>query len=644
MVNRRMKYYGVHDLANYIYWDESLKKINQIDIMHCTEMQDLNDIIELYNIDAGYQHLSVEDKNKFSTTYPWLPKAGSLAKKYYSSFPIDKLVAEYHALEPDYVNDFWTLFENCKIYGKSEFTNDRFKELCNGSAEDQSTLRCVLQHLEIVRMYETYIVTVLDHSPITIDILCEQYEHDMKEYHLPERFSVKHWDKCVEKYLDRNDINPNVLKLIMAADFPVSSIVKATAKKRYDHYIESMRKNNGKGQFSQTVEIIFSPKQSEIVNVKRESSCLTFTYSLDYLRQTQSDESILCNFTCPFAFFDRDNRITLVSHKHEISVLESAVLPKASSHYKMGSLFYIKDLASLAQLTSYSQFLIDRNHSIESAITWFYNSYLSDAFKIRGFRIELLSENNSYYMRSQALVQCLESIVNQYKCYVRFGMVDWDYVEISQEPSDYCKIPSKIKDKYYYSNEKYCQNVMGYLFSDQTMLGYIKRLSLSCKNLYEAIENHDICIEDYLTYEQNIIKMLISKEILFVNQKGFLKWRDPLIVQILRNLYENDFDERTYAFGQRYQSAITELSSNNMIRFGSTLLSESEGEYFNFYLNTISFNNGPQLRNLYSHGKALGFLVKEHQRNYYLLLRLLVLITLKIKDELISVVDWGLGE
>ena len=85
--------------------------------------------------------------------------------------------------------------------------------------------------------------------------------------------------------------------------------------------------------------------------------------------------------------------------------------------------------------------------------------------------------------------------------------------------------------------------------------------------------------------------------------------------------------------------AIQFLQESDMILFGETLLSEQEGRYFNYYLNTISSSNGPQLRNLYAHGKVYGPKVN-HEYNYYVLLRLLVLLTMKIYDELIGITDW----
>lgn len=105
-------------------------------------------------------------------------------------------------------------------------------------------------------------------------------------------------------------------------------------------------------------------------------------------------------------------------------------------------------------------------------------------------------------------------------------------------------------------------------------------------------------------------------------------------------MYHFDFCETVYySQSSRNLEAIRFLQESDMIRFGETLLSEQEGHYFNYYLNTISSSNGPQLRNLYAHGKTYGPNIN-HEYNYYVLLRLLVLLTMKIYDELIGITDW----
>ena len=60
-------------------------------------------------------------------------------------------------------------------------------------------------------------------------------------------------------------------------------------------------------------------------------------------------------------------------------------------------------------------------------------------------------------------------------------------------------------------------------------------------------------------------------------------------------------------------------------------------DYFNYYLNKASSINGFDLRNKYIHGcQANGKNAEEiHERNYYTLLKLFVLLLIKINDDIL---------
>ena len=69
-----------------------------------------------------------------------------------------------------------------------------------------------------------------------------------------------------------------------------------------------------------------------------------------------------------------------------------------------------------------------------------------------------------------------------------------------------------------------------------------------------------------------------------------------------------------------------------MYPYSNTLFSKPEADYLNYVLNRSEFSNGLDLRNKYIHDTNS---LKEEvfYNDYYLLLRILVLIALKIQDE-----------
>lgn len=79
---------------------------------------------------------------------------------------------------------------------------------------------------------------------------------------------------------------------------------------------------------------------------------------------------------------------------------------------------------------------------------------------------------------------------------------------------------------------------------------------------------------------------------------------------------------------------VQNLEAKGYIRYGSTLLSESEVSLFNYYLNRVEFKNGLDLRNEYAHGvQQTSKNEEEHKNNYFLFLRLFFLFVIKINDD-----------
>ena len=71
-------------------------------------------------------------------------------------------------------------------------------------------------------------------------------------------------------------------------------------------------------------------------------------------------------------------------------------------------------------------------------------------------------------------------------------------------------------------------------------------------------------------------------------------------------------------------------------RFRDRKISKNEVDYFNYYLNKRDFSNGLDLRNRYLHGTQpkRGADSDLHRINYYTLMMLLIVLVIKINDEL----------
>lgn len=644
MVNR-IKYYGDNDLVNYLFWDERLPQISRLFADNARPKKskdtfDLNDILELYNVGIGYSHFNDVAKGKYDSQYPFWSQAFHKAKRLFSSLDIGSMIEQYEHIELDYISDFWNALDKTKKY--RQLSVSQFISLCSFPQIQEKTLDEILKHKDIVNAFQTELTKLLDDYPFSYRFIFNGYlSTDGMWYYFPKEYTQKHMDEALTRFIRSASPSAQYLEMVLSSDFPVSAEVKAEAKRKYEIIIHTISKDEGTLHIPLKIRIDFSPKQrAPFLNLAKDYNRNFFSYSEDFVIGNMSNEHLLQNFYYPFYFCDSRNRIVAISHEHDLRPFEYICQIPQKKHYSQSIYFRWHDSFYYSTLAAYCSLLERMHHPLEDILEWFYNRYLPEGLGITGFHINLLRQNVGFNARAEAVANCIEGIFYQYSCYVSKGSVDWDYIQYQPLKADYRKIPSLIKAKYFYGKGKPFQSLTYLLFSDQSILRHAKVIKEECNCFYDLICQGTMHLDDFADYQSEPIQRLINKGYLYISGDGVLSWTNPYVIRVLRDLYHFDFGETAY-YGQssRNLEAILFLQESDMILLGETLLSEQEGRYFNYYLNTISSSNGPQLRNLYAHGKVYGPKVN-HEYNYYVLLRLLVLLTMKIYDELIGITDW----
>lgn len=644
MVNR-IKYYGDNDLVNYLFWDERLPQISRLFADNALPEKskdtfDLNDILELYNVGIGYSHFNDVAKGKYDSQYPFLSQAFHKAQRLFSSLDIGSMIEQYEHIELDYISDFWNALDKTKKY--RQLSVSQFISLCSFPQIQEKTLDEILKHKDIVNAFQTELTKLLDDYPFSYRFIFNDYlSTDGMWYYFPKEYTQKHMDEALTRFIRSASPSVQYLEMVLSSDFPVSAEIKAEAKRKYEIIIHTISKDEGTLHIPLKIGIDFSPKQrAPFLNLAKDYNRNFFSYSEDFVIGNMSNEHLLQNFYYPFYFCDSRNRIVAISHEHDLGPFEYICQIPQKKHYSQSIYFRWHDSFYYSTLAAYCSLLERMHHPLEDILEWFYNRYLPEGLGITGFHINLLRQNVGFNARSEAVANCIEGIFYQYSCYVSKGSVDWDYIQYQPLKADYRKIPSLIKAKYFYGKGKPFQSLTYLLFSVQSILRHAKVIKKECNCFYDLICQGTMHLDDFADYQSEPIQRLINKGYLYISGDGVLSWTNPYVIRVLRDLYHFDFCETAYySQSSRNLEAIQFLQENDMILLGETLLSEQEGRYFNYYLNTISSSNGPQLRNLYAHGKVYGPKVN-HEYNYYVLLRLLVLLIMKIYDELIGITDW----
>ena len=81
---------------------------------------------------------------------------------------------------------------------------------------------------------------------------------------------------------------------------------------------------------------------------------------------------------------------------------------------------------------------------------------------------------------------------------------------------------------------------------------------------------------------------------------------------------------------------IQEWLNNGYLITKCSLFSKPETDYFDYILNNSTFDNGLKLRNKYAHGNQHGIIDERvHEQNYYILLKLFVVLAIKVNDDFV---------
>ena len=143
-------------------------------------------------------------------------------------------------------------------------------------------------------------------------------------------------------------------------------------------------------------------------------------------------------------------------------------------------------------------------------------------------------------------------------------------------------------------------------------------------------------MEEYPEYDQSDLEQLVENDCIQIDEEGYIEIKDIRKINIFKELYYNGVISY-WKYSKESRKIMDELCKKGILKFGDTLLSNAESDYFNYYLNKAKFVNGLDLSNKYIHGCQPNGKDSEkiHENNYYLFLKLLILLIIKINDDII---------
>lgn len=628
----RVKYYSTNDLSAGFY----LKRIEDIICNFVVEKKivDINEIIELYNIQQFFHnriysiHWTKQQLNDYSEIVSGFSR---VIGEFFSGINIDTIESMFDTIYYDYRNDFWKLIEKYKVYDK--ISVEQFRKII---LNKHFILNDVLKCKNIVKKFSDEIITYMEKNPFCAEIILsyylEKHDRNIESLYFPVKLSNEKKTLILDKYIASNSSNINYLKLIFESNstnnLRLPDRLKLKAKRKYYEEIETLFKE-GTG-FEYGAKVSFSNKIDEEFKFETDDNrILSVLYSAKWIKENLDYPTLLNNFIYLFGYTDLQFRSLHVSRESQMSIIEKHLGIKGRKEYPTGIAFQQIQMLAQLQMIRYCNELEKYNIFLEDIIEWFFCNYLEEEFNVKGFCFNKSSHTVSYLEKCRNIAAEFDNILKRFKIYCEDGEIDDELLHISTEHIFIKDIPSMLSNKYIYPCGNDYQTISNLLFSDQSIIHYLPKLSNNYNSFYCLLEKENVYYDMFEDYQIPSIDWLIDHNIIKIdNKKRIMPYWEK--IKILNELYQHDVV--CFSYMKKYQSIIMELNKMGLVQFSSSLFSRPEQDYYNYLFNKSEFDNGLDIRNSYTHGTQR---VDENQnkQDYFIFLRIMILIVIKINEE-----------
>jgi hypothetical protein len=626
----RVVFYSKRDLS----CDRNLKNAEPIiNSFDSKKLYDINDILELYQIKLYFDNelyrnvWSIEIRTTYIET---VDSFWNVITSYFIKINNENFTIYFESIDYQYYDSFWTLISQLSIYKK--ISAETITQILQNS---RFYIRQFLKQNNIVNHYSKIIKDYLVESAESAELLLTQFEEDhilseKPKLFFPTSLNDKDKESILLSYLDSPKANLNYVRLVVKSrTLKISNKTKLKAKelekKQNDEIFEKGTGSNN------VVQVSISKDQEEPYKLKNQNGLFTHCYSEKWLNATKSNENIFANFSYLFNYINAQGCIDIVSKNYEIDSFERTLI-RSKNEYLVSYKFHGKSLLSHLQLLIYFRYLRENNIILEQVLSHQVNEVINEKFEIKGLTISFASENASPLEKIRFITPELEFLIKQYQSYVEEGFIDFDLLRISTSQLHLGKVKSKLKKKYIYGEGNEYLRIKYCFFSNQSILFYIEPHKEKYRTFYQLIISENISYNDFRDYQKSEIDYLISNKYILIDKDGFLRIKNEELIFVIGKLHYEDV-LNFWHYSERIRNEILEMENRGIIKFESTLLTNEERRYFNYYLNQKEFSNGLDLRNKYLHGTNTSS-VDSQQNDYLTLLKLLILIVYKIKDDL----------
>lgn len=603
---------------------------------------EVNDVLELYNI-----WLFV-DNGIYKNDWPDDVLSEIKGFKYdiisfFSSLKEITWVNVYKQIDFSYRHNFWEIIDIFNI--KSFITKST---LCEAFSENSYELRYMLQRDRLVKKYNALLADMLKRNDFAAEWLLSEFVEDDKfgtheRMYFPSALTLKDREDIISTYLDLPEPNLNYVSLALVAkngpNLKISDEVVLKAKKVERDLSNQYFNSKNRVCFRYSVKLSECSNKSLRWVEYDEDGEPTLCYSKPLMLSCK-DEELLHYCRNVFELLTNNGMIALISKYSDSGVLERTIGLTGKYSYTTNMAFQYHEVISMLQIEAMQKALCNDDRNIESAIKAFYEIYLKNRFGYPSTVLSLPNSSVDWVSKCRIIAPEIDAVAKRYNLFAQKGAVDDELLQISSDTVRASGITSCNLIKYYTIKGQPIElnKLFHLLFSDQSMLSFVdpfkdKHYGSFIKMLVE--QDGKIPYNNFLQFQRDNIDYLIKEGYLSKNNDGNLFARRKIEMAILKHLYEFHSCP-ALAYGPNGQEIMQGMAEKGWLEVDNHLLSIEERNYFDYYMYNSPYTNGPALRNRYVHGtNGSPDLDYQHKSAYYRLLILLILVLLKIEDDLI---------
>lgn len=604
----------------------------------------LTDVIELYHIKKLIDNdcrLKRWSDTQFNQMKEDIKEYNGIIAKHFTQLNKNSLENCYDALDWDYRQAFWDIIDQFKLF--SVVDNNFVKYVAKGKQND---LTEILHCRSVVEKFKIELRQIMLEDSNTAHILIDHYiaKHDNitnRKIYLPSNLSMDDKVTIINSYLDSKDPNLNYVRLICQNKDDKNGLVldpqtRVKAERLAQKLNDELMSDSHTVKIPHKLVIAFSNENNIApTDYRIEEGYPTYLYSVKYIRSCNSIE-LVENCKTLFYWMNRHGLLELINKNSEIDGLEIAFMDKSRNAYPDYSYFHQKNELALYQIYGYNKVLAQLNTSLEQMLKDFYEAHLFNKYGYPALKLNYPNFEDSWLNKCRIIFPELDSVVKQYNTYVQYDEIDKDIIRLSM-PLKMTEGKSLLLSKYYEINGESSElrTILNNLFSSNTLLTHVTPFKEKhYHNLFDLLNNEEVYYENYKDYQRTNIDFLISHDVIKKSESSRLSIPNNDLKIILKSLWE--YRACSYwHHSEKGMKYLDEMADTGWLIKSDNLLTKEEKRYFSYYMDNGEFTNGFAYRNLYAHGCIISEDdTDKHHIAYWVFLRLLTILILKIEDDL----------